>query len=43
MPVFPWSLAGSPKAKSRLIDFQQSAGTGRLCKGAEVCPAGVTR
>ncbi|KAG3050956.1 hypothetical protein PI125_g26363 [Phytophthora idaei] len=43
MPVLPWSSAGSPKTKPRLIDFQQSAGTGRLCKGAEACPAGFTR
>ncbi|KAG4039227.1 hypothetical protein PC123_g25216 [Phytophthora cactorum] len=43
MPVFPWLSAGSPKAKAGLIDFQQSAGTGRLCKGAEACPVGVTR
>ncbi|GMF41139.1 unnamed protein product [Phytophthora fragariaefolia] len=36
-------IAGRPKPKSRLIDFQQSNGTVRLCNEADAWSKGLTR
>ncbi|KAE8906597.1 hypothetical protein PF003_g9244 [Phytophthora fragariae] len=43
MPVWPLASAGSSKMKSMLTERQQSAGTGKLIKGADAEGAGFTR
>ncbi|KAE9180932.1 hypothetical protein PF004_g24699 [Phytophthora fragariae] len=43
MPVGPRASAGSSKMKSMLTERQQSAGTGKLIKGADAEGAGLTR
>ncbi|KAE8885939.1 hypothetical protein PF003_g30012 [Phytophthora fragariae] len=39
----PLASPGSSKMKSMLTERQQSAGTGKLIKGADVEGAGLTR
>ncbi|KAE8905321.1 hypothetical protein PF003_g10185 [Phytophthora fragariae] len=43
MPVWPRASTGSSKMKSMLTERQQSAGSGKLIKGADAVGAGVTR